>query len=77
MLTDVSGNAGALLFAAIAPPGTSFDSVTLTSDVDWAAGQFRYAPAAQALPEPRTWELLCVGAAALLAAGRKRTAISN
>jgi len=74
---DVSGNAGALLFAATAPPGTFFDSVTLTSDVDWAAGQFRYAPFAQTVPEPRLWGLLSAGLVVLLAVSRKRNRISN
>lgn len=74
---DASGNAGALLFAAIAPPGTFFDSVTLTSDVDWAAGQFRYAPFVHTVPEPRTWGLLFAATAILLAASRKRNAISK
>jgi hypothetical protein len=58
---DVSGNAGARLFAAQASPGRYFDSVTLSADVDWAAGQFRYAPAGQAAPEPGPCELLPVG----------------
>jgi hypothetical protein len=48
---DVSGNGGAVLFAAMADQGSAFDSVTLASDADWAAGQFRYA-AATAAPEP-------------------------
>ena len=63
---DVSGNAGALLFAAAAPPGIFFDSVTFTSDADWAAGQFRYAPLTQTVPEPRTWQLLAAGLTLML-----------
>ena len=52
----VSGTAGALLFAESAAPGVSFDSVTLTSDADWAVGQLRYAPAlSTATPEPASW----------------------
>jgi hypothetical protein len=57
---DVNGNGGALLFAAAANPGTYFDSVTLTSDVDFAAGQFRYA-----MPEPATYVSMLAGLAAI------------
>lgn len=65
---DVSGTAGAVLFAASAAPGTFFDSVKLTSDADWAVGQLRYAPVIQsttAAPEPQSWLLLASGLAIL------------
>jgi hypothetical protein len=65
---DVNGSAGALLFATVAPPGTSFDSVTVTSDTDWAAGQFRYAPLLQTVPEPRPRSLVDAGLLAFLLA---------
>jgi hypothetical protein len=42
---SVSGNADARLFAALADTGKFFDRVVVTSDADWAAGQFRFAPA--------------------------------
>jgi hypothetical protein len=64
---DVIGNAGALLFAAQAPAGQFFDSVTFTSDVDWAAGQFRYALA----PEPEAVAMILVGLSVLVALSRK------
>ena len=67
---DVSGNAGAVLFAAQADPGTFFDSVTLTSDVDWAAGQFRYQ--LDTVPEPRSYALLLAGMAMLMTFKRIR-----
>ena len=65
---DVSGNGGARLFAAQADPGTFFDSVTLTSDIDWAAGEFRYAPAQ--VPEPGTFAM-AIAMAILLTITRK------
>jgi hypothetical protein len=43
----VNGNGGALLFAG---GGTAFDSVKVSSDVDFAAAEFRYAD----VPEPPT-----------------------
>ena len=65
---DVNGNAGARLFAVAADPGTFFDSLIITSDADWAAGQFRYAlsgPATGA-PEPASTALVAAGIALLL-----------
>jgi hypothetical protein len=44
---NVNGNGGALLFAASGGP---FDSVEVTSDIDFAAAEFRYAE----VPEPST-----------------------
>jgi hypothetical protein len=69
---DVNGAAGALLFAATADPGTSFDSVTLASDADWAACQFRYVPLTRtAAPEPRPVGLVPACLALLFAITRK------
>ena len=70
---DVGGNGGARLFAVQASPGVFFDSVTLASDADWAAGQFRYATAA--VPEPQSLLSLAAGLAALLILSRKKATI--
>jgi hypothetical protein len=59
-----SGNADARLFAALAVPGKSFDKVVVTSDADWAAGQFRFAPAF-AVPVPPASGLFLAGLAVL------------
>ena len=56
---DVDGDGGALLFALQADPGRAFDSVIFHSDVDWAAGQFRYATGA--VPEPYSVVLATAG----------------
>lgn len=53
---DVNGNGGAMLFAAEVDPGASFDSVTLTSDIDWAVAEVRYAT-----PEPGCFALVLAG----------------
>lgn len=60
---SVNGDAGARLFAAQAPPGELFDAVTVTSDVDWAVGQFRFATD---IPTPSTFSTLLIGLFALL-----------
>lgn len=60
----VSGNADARLFAALANPGKSFDKVVVTSDADWAAGQFRFAPAF-VVPLPPASGLFLAGLVAL------------
>jgi hypothetical protein len=62
---DVSGNAGALLFAATG----AFDSVVLSSDADFAVGQIRYAAAA--VPEPCSWVFAAASFLLLLWARRK------
>jgi hypothetical protein len=71
---DVDGNAGALLFAVVADPGTFFDSLTITSDADWAAGQFRYAPSGPAagVPEPASAALVAAGMALLLTLSKRQ-----
>ena len=71
---DVDGNGGALLFAVAADPGTFFDSLTIASDADWAAGQFRYAPSspATAVPEPASAALVAAGMALLLTLLKKQ-----
>jgi hypothetical protein len=61
---SVSGNADARLFAALADPGKSFDKVVVTSDADWAAGQFRFAPAFL-VPVPPASGLFLTGLVAL------------
>ncbi len=61
----------ALLFAAAAQPGIFFDSVTLTSDADWAMGQIRYAPFRQTEPERRPWGFVPAGLVLLLGITRK------
>jgi hypothetical protein len=70
IVLDVSGNGGALLFAAAATNGTSFDSVTLTSDADFAVGQVRYAT-----PEPASWGLIAAGLLFMFAISRKHKAL--
>ncbi len=61
---SVNGNAGARLFAARAHPGELLDSVTITSDTDWAAGQFRFATA---ISTPSSFNTVLIGLAALIA----------
>jgi len=57
---SVDGNGGALLFAGT---GDGFDSVEVSSDIDFAAAQFRYS-LAPAVPEPSSGLLVVAGAAA-------------
>jgi hypothetical protein len=64
---DVSGNSGAMLFAAEADPGVYFDSVTLTSDIDWAAGQFRYG-----VPEPQSFVTMLAGLGILCVVSKQK-----
>jgi hypothetical protein len=59
---SVSGDGGALLFAGSGGP---FDSVEVVSDIDFAAAQFRYAPAD--VPELPTGVLLFFPLAAMVA----------
>lgn len=68
---NVDGNGGALLFAAGADPGARFDSVVITSDADWAAGQFRYAEATTTIPEPDSGALLLIGLVLFLRSSRR------
>jgi hypothetical protein len=51
---SVDGNGGALLFAAA---GGVFDSVSVSSDVDFAAAEFRYT----AVPEPSSRSFIILG----------------
>jgi hypothetical protein len=67
----VNGNAGARLFAVSARPGELIDSITVTSDADWAAGQFRFA-APTAIAEPSSLSMVLIGLGALLAIFRNR-----
>jgi hypothetical protein len=62
---SVSGDAGALLFAASGGP---FDSVDISSDIDVGMADVRYELAPIAAPEPST--LLLVGAGLALLVGR-------
>ena len=62
----VNGDAGARLFATSARPGDLFDSITVRSDTDWAACQFRFAPAAT-IAEPPSLSVFLIGLAALIA----------
>jgi hypothetical protein len=57
---DVSGNAGALLFAGT---GDTFDSVEVSSDNFFAAAQFRYVVDASStpVPEPSAGVLVLIG----------------
>jgi hypothetical protein len=60
---SVSGNGGALLFAAT---GAVFDSVEVSSDVDVGMAQFRYvAESSSATPEPSAGMLAFVGLASV------------
>lgn len=65
---DISGNAGARLLAA---SGT-FDRAIVSSDVDFALGQFRVA--AGAVPEPTSWAMLVAGFGLVGATMRRRAA---
>ncbi len=68
---DVSGDAGARLFAAQSSVPVSY--VLLSSDVDWAAGAFRYAPArGPVIPEPTTMALFGAGLLGFLPLRRRR-----
>ena len=58
---SVSGDGGALLFAGSGGP---FDSVEVVSDIDFAAAQFRYAPAS--VPELPSGVLLVAPLLAML-----------
>jgi hypothetical protein len=63
---DVSGNAGALLFAGM---GDDFDSVEVSSDNFFAAGQFRYVvdPSFAPVPEPSAGVLAFSGLGIVIA----------
>jgi hypothetical protein len=58
---SVDGNGGALLFAGT---GAVFDSVEVSSDIDFAAAQFRYS-LAPPVPEPSSGLLVVAGVAAV------------
>jgi hypothetical protein len=55
---NVNGNGGALLFAAT---GGRFDAIDVSSDVDFAAAEFRYEP----VPEPSSWIFMAAALGAL------------
>jgi hypothetical protein len=63
---NVDGNGGAMLFAAGADPGAYFDSVTLTSDIDWAVAEVRYAT-----PEPGCLALVLAGLGVMFKISRR------
>lgn len=68
---DVNGDAGARLFAA--QSNVPIASVVFSSDVDWAAGAFRYQlPAGPVIPEPTTMALFGVGLLGFLPLRRRR-----
>lgn len=68
---DVNGDAGARLFAA--QSNVPIASVVFSSNVDWAAGAFRYQlPAGPVIPEPTTMALFGVGLLGFLPLRRRR-----
>jgi len=66
---SVQGQAGALLFAGTSD--VAFDRVVVTSDIDFAMAQFRYALSSSSpVPEPATWAFMIIGFGAIGAAMR-------
>jgi hypothetical protein len=70
---SINGQGGASGFGFFSPDGsTTISSITITSSVDFAIGEFGVSPVQQAVPEPTSLTLLGIGAVSLLGYGWRR-----